>query len=411
MRKSLRTRLTIFFVGLAIIPLLILGLVLAQRNFSILSQQAINLQVEVAQRIAKDVRAFLNDRANELLMLIEVQGLTGLDIEDQDALLSTLLASENTYKELSLLKSDGQEDIRISRQEISSEGLVNRSESPEFLSPQMTNEIYYSDVQFDEATGEPFMTIGIPLNDLRSGDFSGVLVADIRFKAVWDLMASAQVPGSGLVYLVDTDNKVVAHRNPGTVLKVTEFVVPDEDGFFQGLENEDAAIATVPVIFGDKTFNIIAELPAAEALSLAVNTTWLTAIVLAISLVVAIVLSAIAARQIVSPIEALATTAEAVSGGDFSKRVHVKNQDEIGILAVAFNHMTDQVQDLVNNLGQRVTDRTRDLELANEIGRNVSEIHSTGQLLSEAVKIIYDEFDLYLVQIYLVEEDQEILLL
>lgn len=48
MRSSLQTRLSIAFIGLAIVPLLLVGVILALRTFTVQQAQALNLQREVA---------------------------------------------------------------------------------------------------------------------------------------------------------------------------------------------------------------------------------------------------------------------------------------------------------------------------------------------------------------------------
>lgn len=57
----------------------------------------------------------------------------------------------------------------------------------------------------------------------------------------------------------------------------------------------------------------------------------------------------------------LARVARAVQEGDFSQRADVGTGDELGTLAVAFNHMTDDLTTLSRTLETRVEDRTAQL--------------------------------------------------
>ena len=66
MRKSIRIRLSMAFIGLAIVPLLLVGTILAWRSFTIEQQQALTLQREVARRVAIEVTAFFEELENEL---------------------------------------------------------------------------------------------------------------------------------------------------------------------------------------------------------------------------------------------------------------------------------------------------------------------------------------------------------
>jgi signal transduction histidine kinase len=63
-----------------------------------------------------------------------------------------------------------------------------------------------------------------------------------------------------------------------------------------------------------------------------------------------------------------------------------------------------QLQDLTQNLEQRVADRIHDLELATEIGRAVSEkVGNLTELLSQSVEVIRSRYELYYTQLYLLD--------
>jgi len=79
------------------------------------------------------------------------------------------------------------------------------------------------------------------------------------------------------------------------------------------------------------------------------------------------------ARSILEPIRKLETGAEIIGGGDLSYRLDIKTGDEIEQLAAAFNGMADRLADMVDNLEQRVAERTRDLSASEERFRDVAE--------------------------------------
>lgn len=63
------------------------------------------------------------------------------------------------------------------------------------------------------------------------------------------------------------------------------------------------------------------------------------------------------------------------------------------------------------NLEVRIAERTRDLALAAEVGRNLAQVRDLDQLLQEASELIRERFDLYHVQIYLVDVARQTLIL
>jgi hypothetical protein len=115
-------------------------------------------------------------------MVSQVQGLQALGRDEQENILSELLSYNDVFETLILLDSEGQEQIYLSRLSLTAAGLGNHAESDEFIIPQTTNQVYYSPVRFEETTGEPLMTIAVPLLNVRTGRPDAVLVSDIRIK-------------------------------------------------------------------------------------------------------------------------------------------------------------------------------------------------------------------------------------
>jgi len=65
----------------------------------------------------------------------------------------------------------------------------------------------------------------------------------------------------------------------------------------------------------------------------------------AISLVITVILGILIARTITRPILDMRKQAQAMSRGNFSRKVRVYGDDEIGQLAIAFNHLTNRLQE------------------------------------------------------------------
>jgi GAF domain-containing protein/HAMP domain-containing protein len=111
--------------------------------------------------------------------------------------------------------------------------------------------------------------------------------------------------------------------------------------------------------------------------------------------------------QLVRPIIDLTATANAISAGNLNAVADTKSSNETGILAKAFNSMTSQLRNMLDTLEQRVTARTRNLELAAEVGRAVSQVRDLDVMLKDACELILKEFNLYYVQVYLTSANQK----
>jgi signal transduction histidine kinase/CheY-like chemotaxis protein/HPt (histidine-containing phosphotransfer) domain-containing protein len=385
MRRSIRVRLTVAFMGLAIGPLLLVGAVLAWQSYTLQQRQALHLQRQVAQRISSQVTAFFTELENELRVVSKVQGLSQLERDRQYSVLSELLLYQHVFEELVLLDSQGQERTRVSRSSLPSPNLGDRSQADEFVMPHTSNEVYYSPVRFEEIRGEPLITIAAPLPNVRTGLVDGVLVAEVRLKPIWELIAGIQVSPGQSVYIVDAQKKVLAHRNPSVVLRGTRFDAPNQDSIQLGLTGAKVVLAVSTVRLGGQTFIIVVEQEWAEALALAISTVRIILTLVVAMLVISGTLGFLSVRQIVRPIQTMATTAQAISAGDLSQQVHITRHDELGILAEVFNSMTTQLRGLITGLEQRVTERTASLQTANaQLQQEIVERQRTELALQQA---------------------------
>ena len=107
------------------------------------------------------------------------------------------------------------------------------------------------------------------------------------------------------------------------------------------------------------------------------------------------------------PVRALTGVANAVSQGNLNVQADVQVTDETGVLANAFNLMITQLRDSFSKLEERVAERTRNLELAAEVGRTVSQVRALDIMLTDAAELIRKQFDLYYVQVYLTDPSRE----
>jgi signal transduction histidine kinase len=78
-------------------------------------------------------------------------------------------------------------------------------------------------------------------------------------------------------------------------------------------------------------------------------------------------------RRNKTPLHELTGAAEAIAGGDLSRRVRADRSDEVGRLADAFNAMADQVQSSHARLDAGIRERTQELEQAAIVLRDTQE--------------------------------------
>lgn len=372
--NRLQTRLTMSFLIVAMLPLLLVGIVISQRSYTSLQDNAYTYLQNRSDQITAEVDAFVSARVNILQYIARIDTLF---TDQQTALLNSLTAFDTTFQELTLLDINGMEINAVSRTELLLPPmLISQADSPAYEAIAVDEqEIYFSEVRFDEALREPLMTIAVPINDQRTGDLLYVLVADFRLQAIWQLLGGEDYAAGETIYITDASGTVLAHRNPSVVLRNTQTTLPDERiGIGQGLDDAEVLYATENLNVGNQNFIIVAEQTTNEALSLAYEIRAISLGVLALSLLVVIGLTSVIVRSIVSPIEELVDTAQRITRGDLSKRTKANGTNEFSQLASAFNKMADQLSRLIADLEARMVELKASEEQYRLLAENAQDI-------------------------------------
>jgi len=127
-----------------------------------------------------------------------------------------------------------------------------------------------------------------------------------------------------------------------------------------------AAFRHIPISAG-RGWGIIVQQDEAEALALIYARLWQRLLVALAVLSCMLFAVGWLTQKIAAPIISLAKTARALENGNLAARSVVVRNDEIGLLAHAFNAMADRVASWHDALSHQVTERTRQLVRSNQL--------------------------------------------
>lgn len=297
---------------------------------------------------------------------------------------------------------------------------------------------YWSIPYFDAADGNVVETHSLPIYD-ESGKFRGAVAADVDISTVTDLVNEIQVGETGYAFLLDPDGSFLVlpessldhfglDEKAPTETGIEQYTIfeteADIQAFADAMLSGEAGLGTftrddteyylayAPIKATGYSLGTIVPITEMIQLYLTVqdnvlteetSTLQITIVISIVILLVTLLFSYVIGRIITQPLKQLTEAAEEVSSGNFDVDIDTTAGGEIGTLAMAFGDMTHQVQDLVGNLEQRVTDRTRALEASMEVSRSVSTILDQQQLATEVVEQVREAFDYYHVHIYLTD--------
>lgn len=120
--------------------------------------------------------------------------------------------------------------------------------------------------------------------------------------------------------------------------------------------------------------------------------------------------SYIISSQISNPLRQLTETAERITSGQLDRQVNIATQGEVGILAQSFNKMTGQLRNLIDSLEERVNARTRDLQIASDVSKQITTMLDIDKLLQQVVMLTASSFNFYVVFVYLLDDTRQLLI-
>ena len=115
-----------------------------------------------------------------------------------------------------------------------------------------------------------------------------------------------------------------------------------------------------------------------------------------IGFAISIAVSLIISRTLLSPIQGMTSAAAAMADGDFSRKIGVDSEDEIGILADTFNNMAAQIESMLEELKKaEILRREFVANVSHELRTPLTSIRTYAETLTDSEKLppdIEEEF-------------------
>jgi len=349
-KSSFRRRLVLSFVGLAVIPLLAAGTIVGWQTYQQSIEESRARQQELAQRVRVQVESIFHRIENILHISLNSSVFEQLDSAGRKKVLGDILAQRYLFKDAAYINHDGTVAVRLSNTHIVNERQpLSVQVQQVFQETVAGKETYYGEVYFDKVDGEPLVTIGVPVFHRKSGNVLGVVSMDLRFKAIWDLVARIHIDKGEAVYIVDTRGRVIAHPNPAVILRESNITI-NTDEFTSGLAQQDVVMAVAHFEAGNREFIVVVERSVQVVFDRAVNQLWNLLLVAAVSIAVALFLFLLISRHLLRPVSAISEAAKDIREGNWQRKVELEQEDEFGEMAAAFNSMTRRLTDTLARL-------------------------------------------------------------
>ncbi len=404
---------------------------------SVVREQANIVLRESNQLVESNLNTWLTLHGNTTQALALQPDIISMNPVQQKPVLETLT---DTYPNLYLVHTIDLEGINVARSD-SNTPLIY-SDRQWFQRARNGAPLTY-ELVVSRTLGRPALSISAPILS-PSGEVIGVANINTLLDDITDAVGATKIGEKGYVFVIDALNRLAAH--PDTNLTSGDSLVdfsnyPPVAALRQGssglleFTDENGVLWVAYISRMDNNWGVISQQPRSELLAAMLRVQTITIAAALVGLFTLLALLGLTISRTLQPIGRMTQTVEAISAGDLNQRVEVSANNEIGILATAFNNMTAQLRDSIANLESRVTERTNDLTRSSEelqqrsaelekfnqqvlsrtsqlqalaeVSRSIASINQLEILLPTVARVISEHFGFYHAGIFLVDENNE----
>ncbi len=251
---------------------------------------------------------------------------------------------------------------------------------------------YLGEIYLDPDKDQYLQGIALPVRD-ESGRILGVIYAAITIDGISQVIQQFRIGNTGHAMLINSAAVILicpifsprSHKITSELMK--KITMPSEGWAIvkdnaHGGKNAIAGFNSISYsIKGskdskDSSWYIFVSQSPAESFAPIHTLLKRLASILFLSVIVLSAMGFLAARRIVQPIKLLQKGTEIIGGGNLNYRIDVKTGDEIEALANDFNKMVERIHLSYSELEQRVSDRTKELQIGYQEMENINKLKS-----------------------------------
>jgi signal transduction histidine kinase/DNA-binding response OmpR family regulator len=382
---SLRWYLSVGFLLVAVCPLVLYGAQRVSALFTTQNDSIPDKHERLAQALAQAVYSFMQDQTHGLQSTVnEIETVDDSANRLNSPALSTarlsaeLVAAHRAQPAfLSLYvgnlagRAVAADPPSIAGRDFSAWNYVHQVLDPLSAGPT------YSDVLRGAGLSDvAAVVIAIPMYD-AGHHLAGYLAGTVDLSEIQRLSGYSQV-GKGEVVVVDSHGQVIAHPRADWRLEAKDL---SPEGVFQQARTMDSGVSwytdldgNLPTVAGFATvpqlgWKVWVSQPVAALRAELTPTIIATVEWLLVAMVLALVLAFLVTAWLTRPVDALTKAAGRIAQGDFTHQAKVSGRlaaRELLTLAGAFNQMATQLQAAYQTLEEKVSQRTGELQAANQ---------------------------------------------
>ena len=349
---SIRKKLILMMVLISFIPLVLLSGISIRYLSKSLEEETISQCRELANGVKLQIDGLL-DRPFNVIKAIAANPT--VKTGDLLQIKTFLVQIQKVYPDASFTFDDVKGNQAVRGDDIA---LVNIWDRVFFQAALKGNEEVISDVIFSKNTNRFVINLATPVRNTETGSVVGVMQSSITLVKISEFVTNLSTNGI-VAYVIDGSGKIMAHPDANLLkeridMSEVNFVktgLSEKKNGFLVIDDNSTGKKLVTYQYDKRTgWLICLEVPyaiiTAKTHTLFVMLSLITLVVLGI--VGLIVFFAV--KRFTQPILNIQKMASRISQGDLTQQINISSQDEIGLLAQAFDTMVINLKRLIGQV-------------------------------------------------------------
>ncbi len=401
--NSIKGRILFWFLFLSIIPLIsTLTITYFERVKSIKAREFSKLTA-IRDLKVNEISNWLDERVGDLNVISgdyeirELEEIFNREIRSKEdiyrvnsvhKLLGRFVENYYSYEEIFIVNpKSGIVEISTNNENLGK----NKSHETYFKNPNPSNKTYIQDVFLSSKTQIPEMTIAKPiLCKSHNQHIIGILVVHINLnKSLFKLLQNDVGLGeTGETLIVNKDsmaiNKLKWFEDAPLKLKITAEPamrgVQGQTGIIEAKDYHGQKVLAAYTYIPITKWGFVAKQNLSEVYNPIKNMLWNFIIIFALTSLAIVFLALKLSRTITKPIFSINNIAKTITGGNYSARINIKSNDELGSLARQLNKMADKTESMLkidkntSKVTQSMIGKTKLKDLANSLLKQLMNI-------------------------------------
>lgn len=365
--RTIRSRLTFWFLFLALIPLTVGILIAYNMQKNTIERAAFDKLTAVRDLKLRELNTWLDERLGDIHVIsedVEIRGLEGIfqseenneiqrrKLEMANALLNRYLVAYDDYEELFLINAETGVIMTSTNPQFIG---LNKSSNPYFTKPLETGQVFIKDIYYSDYLNKPQLCLSIPVFcEQHNTHVYAVLVARINLdRSLFHLLENTTGMGqtgetlivnkdvialNDLKYVTDASLKLKIEAEPAVN------AAAGRSGITKTLDYRGVEVLAAYSNILRTNWGFISKQDMHE-LNAPIRALGQNYMLLFIISTLAIILVVFwLSKRISRPISNMYHVSKKIKEGDFSSRNIITSVDEIGELGIAVNEMADALE-------------------------------------------------------------------